>query len=435
MSEAPGARRGAKNPDPDEKTLLALAQKRLLGNYRQAPFALERGRGCEVFDTEGRRYLDLCAGVAVTALGHAHPRLTAAIAEQAGRLMHASNYFYNVENVRLADELCARLGFDRAFFCNSGTEAVEALIKLARRWFFTQNKPERRRVLAFHNSFHGRTLGALSATGNAKYQEGFGPPLPGVTHVDFGDLDAVRAAMGADVAAILVEPIQGEGGVHVPPAGFLTALRALADEAGALLLIDEVQTGLGRTGTWLGGDHEAVKADAIALAKGLGGGFPIGALLLRERLNAALPPGSHGSTFGGNALASAAARTVLAVLEEERLVEGAATKGVRLEAALAKLVADHPRVVVSHRGRGLLQGVVLAPGIEGRIVLGKLRERGLLLTVAGANVLRFSPPLVVTEAELDEGIGHVNAVLAELSQAVVASDQESRARRPATPSP
>jgi acetylornithine/N-succinyldiaminopimelate aminotransferase len=325
-------------------SLLAIGQKRLLGNYRQAAFVLERGQGCHVWDTEGRRYLDLCAGVAVDALGHAHPRLTAAIAEQAGRLMHVSNYFYNVENLRLAEEICARLGFDRAFFCNSGAEANEAMLKLARRHFWAAGDKERYRVVAFDNAFHGRTLGAIALTGTPKYREGFGPPLAGVTHVAYGDAAAVRATMGPDVAAILVEPVQGEGGVNMPPAGFLRELRRIADEHGALLLIDEVQTGLGRTGRWLGSEHEGVQADAIALAKGLGGGFPVGALLLRERLNAALPPGTHGATFGGNPLASRAARTVLQVLHDERLVEGAAAKGEHLARGLGRLVERHPDV-------------------------------------------------------------------------------------------
>jgi acetylornithine/N-succinyldiaminopimelate aminotransferase len=394
--------------------LLAIGQKRLLGNYRQAPMVLDRGKGCEVFDTEGRRYLDLCAGVAVSALGHAHPRLTAAIAEQAGRLLHASNYFYNAENCRLADELCQKLGFDRAFFCNSGAEANEAMLKLARRHFFNKGQKDRYRVIAFHQSFHGRTMGAVTLTGNPKYHEGFGPPLEGVTHVAYGDIGAVRAAMGPDVAGILVEPIQGEGGVNTPPPGFLVELRKIADEHGALLLIDEVQTGMGRTGRWLGSDHEGVKGDAIALAKGLAGGFPIGALLIREELNGALTPGTHGSTFGGNALASAAARTVLAVLEQDRLIQAAAENGAYLGRRLAELSAKHPRSTAGERGLGLLRGIILAAGIDTRTILNATRERGVLLTIAGANVLRFSPPLIVTQAELDEGVSLVDAALTDL---------------------
>jgi acetylornithine/N-succinyldiaminopimelate aminotransferase len=391
-------------------------QRRLLGNYRQAPIVLDRGRGCELFDTQGRRYLDLCAGVAVSCLGHAHPRLTATIAEQAGRLMHTSNYFYNAENLRLAEELCARTGFDRAFFCNSGAEANEAMLKLARRHFYGRGEKERTRLVAFHCSFHGRTMGAVSLTGNPKYQEGFGPLLPGVTHVEYGNAGAVRAAMGPDVAGIVVEPVQGEGGVTPAPPGFLAELRRIADEHGALLLIDEVQTGLGRTGRWLGADHDGVSGDAIALAKGLAGGFPIGALLVRERFNGAFPHGTHGSTFGGNALASAAARTVLAVLVEDRLVEAADTRGAHLGRGLAALAAKHPTVCAGERGRGLLRGLVLRPSIDVRAALASCRDRGVLLTVAGADALRFSPPLIISEAQIDEGLAEVDAALGELGE-------------------
>jgi acetylornithine/N-succinyldiaminopimelate aminotransferase len=404
---------GAATPQEAED-LVALGQKRLVGNYRQAPFALERGRGVELWDTEGRRYLDLCAGVAVCSVGHAHPRLSAAIAEQAARLMHVSNYFYNAENVRLADELCQRTGYDRAFFCNSGAEANEAMLKLARRHFFNKGEAGRYRLIAFDNSFHGRTMGAVALTGTPKYREGFGPPLAGVTHLPYGDLDAVRAAMGPDVAGIFVEPVQGEGGVIPAPPGYLAGLRRLCDDHGSLLLIDEVQTGIGRTGTFLGAQHDGVQGDAIALAKGLGGGFPIGALLIREWLNPALPPGSHGSTFGGNPLASAAARAVLSIVDEEQLVEGAARKGQHLAKGLATLVQKHPAVCAGHRGRGLLQALVLQPGIDPRTALGKVRDKGVLLTAAGSNALRFTPPLVIREAEIDEALEAVDRALVEV---------------------
>jgi acetylornithine/N-succinyldiaminopimelate aminotransferase len=405
-----GSDRSTTDPNP----LLSTGQKRLLGNYRQAPLVLDRGKGCEVWDTEGRRYLDLCAGVAVSALGHAHPRLTATIAEQAGRLLHASNYFYNAENIRLADELCQKLGFDRAFFCNSGAEANEAMLKMARRWFFVNGQPERYRLIAFDHSFHGRTMGAVALTGNPKYQEGFGPALEGVTHVPYGDAAAVRAVMGPDVAGIVVEPVQGEGGVFPAPPGYLRELRAIADEAGALLLLDEVQTGIGRTGRWLGAEHDGVKGDAVALAKGLAGGVPIGALLVQERLNKALTPGSHGSTFGGNALASAAARTVLAVIEEEKLLAAVEEKGEYLSRRLRELAAAHPKGCVGERGRGLLRALVLAPGIDARLALNAARERGVLLTVAGSDGLRFTPPLVITREELDEALERISLALTDL---------------------
>jgi acetylornithine/N-succinyldiaminopimelate aminotransferase len=399
--------------EASEKELVETAARNLYPNYRQPPFVLERGRGCEVWDTEGRRYLDLAAGIAVTSLGHGHPALVRAIAEQAGRLIHVSNYFYNAENVKLAARLTRVTHMDRVFFCNSGTEALEACLKLARRFYFAKGEPKRFRVVAFEQSFHGRTLGALAATGQQAYREGFGP-LGGVTHVPYGDLAAARAAMDADVAAILVEPIQGEGGVVPAPAGFLAGLRAAADEHGALLIADEVQTGIGRTGKFLAFEHAAVRADVVALAKGLGGGVPIGAMLCGERLAEALPPGSHGSTFGGNALASAAALAVLDALEAERLVEGAAEKGLHLARLLESVVARHERHVEGFRGLGLLQALVLRGGVDARAIVSNLREAGLLVTVAGGRALRFSPALTVSIAELTEGTAIVDRVLGAL---------------------
>jgi len=397
--------------------LVTLAHQHLYPNYRQPPMALVRGRGCELFDADGRRFLDLCAGVAVCSVGHAHPTLTHAIAEQAGRLMHVSNYFYNEPNIRLADELCRRTGFDRAFFCNSGTEANEALLKLARHHFFASGQKDRVRVVAFEDAFHGRSLGALSMTGTPKYREGFGPLGP-VTHVPYGDADAVERAMGADVCAIIVEPVQGEGGVVSAPPGFLAKLRAIADEHGALLLADEVQTGIGRLGRFLGFDASGVRPDAVALAKGLGGGFPIGAMLTTEALSGALPPGTHGSTFGGNALASAAALAVLRVVDAENLVEGAASKGQALGELLQKVVTDLPEACVAARGQGLLRGLVLRQGLVARDLLPRIQEAGVLLIAAGEHVLRFAPPLVVTVAELEEGVRTVRSVLSAPAAAV-----------------
>ncbi|MEJ7730921.1 MAG: acetylornithine/succinylornithine family transaminase [Polyangiaceae bacterium] len=394
--------------------LVSLGQRRLLGNYRQPALVLARGRGCELWDTAGKRYLDMYAGVAVASLGHAHPRLTATIAEQAARLMHTSNYFFNEENVRLAGELCDRTGYDRAFFCNSGAEANEAMLKLGRRYHFARGDDKRTRFIAFHQSFHGRTMGAVTLTGNPKYHEGFGPMMGGVTHVAYGDLPAVEKEMGPDVAAIFVETVQGEGGVLPAPPGFLAGLRALCDRSGALLLVDEVQTGIARTGKMLGSDHEGVRGDAIALAKGLGGGFPIGAMLVRAELAGALPPGSHGSTFGGNPLASAAARTVLAVIEEEGLLGQVTRRGDQLARGLADIAARRPNLAVGERGRGLLRGLRLAPGVDPRKALDAARERGVLLTVAGADVLRFTPPLIVGEAHIDEALSAVDAALGSL---------------------
>ena len=395
---------------PSNDELVALARQHLYPNYRPAPLAIVRGRGCELFDADGRRWLDLCAGVAVSAVGHAHPTLVRAIAEQAGSVIHVSNYFFNEPNIRLAGELCRRTGFARAFFCNSGAEANEALLKLARHHFFVEGHKERVRVVAFDNAFHGRTLGALSMTGTPKYREGFGPLGP-VTHVPYGDVAAVEKAMGSDVCAIIAEPLQGEGGVLPAPAGFLAKLRGIADTHGALLLVDEVQTGMGRLGRFLGSDGSGAKPDAIALAKGLGGGVPIGAMLTTEKLAAALPPGTHGSTFGGNPLACSAALAVLEILDSEKLVEGARTKGEALGGMLDALASEMPAVCEGARGEGLLRGLLLHKGFVARDVLPRVQEAGVLLTAAGERVLRFSPPLVVTTAQLQEGVDALRGVL------------------------
>jgi acetylornithine/N-succinyldiaminopimelate aminotransferase len=395
-----------------ESELVSSGQSYLYPNYRQPPFVFVRGEGSQLFDASGKRYLDLYAGIAVSTLGHGHPKLSAAIAAQASKLLHVSNYFYNEPNVRLAEKLCRLTGMDRAFFCNSGTEAIEATLKLARRHFHARGQTERLRIIAFRNSFHGRTLGALAATGQDKYKDGFGP-LPGVTHVAFGDLEAVRAAMGPDVAGILVEPVQGEGGVLPAPPGFLRGLRALADSHGALLLADEVQTGIGRTGKFLAFQHEGIEPDVVALAKALGGGVPIGAMVCKKFLEEALPPGSHGSTFGGNPLASAAALAVLEVLENDGLLAQVNQRGEELSALLAKTATKFPKLVECARGRGLLQALVLREGVDARRVMSVLQEAGVLLTIAGGQALRFSPPLVISLAELEEGVQVLERALSQ----------------------
>ena len=397
--------------------LLALAQKHLYGNYRPAPFVLHSGRGAEVFDTDGKRYVDLCAGVAVCAVGHAHPKLTARIAEQSAKLLHVSNYFFNDENILLAQELTAASRMDRALFCNSGAEANEALFKLARRSAWLKRGDSEGVIVAFHNAFHGRTMGALSMGGTPKYREGFGS-IGGVVHLAFGDLGGVRG-LPADVPVIgvVVEPVQGEGGVFPAPEGFLRGLRAFCTDRGALLLVDEVQTGIGRTGAFLACHHEGIEADAVALAKGLGGGFPIGAMLTTEAHAQVLTPGTHGSTYGGNALASAASRTVLEIIAEENLLERAATLGNSLSEMLNDVARAFPEHCELERGSGLLRGLVLREGFVARDVLPKLQAKGILLTAAGDRVLRFSPPLVVTESLLTEGVDAIRQVLPTLTAA------------------
>lgn len=404
------------SPAPSRNAeLAALGAKHLYGNYRPAPIAFVRGQGCELFDADGQRYLDLCAGVAVCSVGHAHPRYVKAIADQVGRVAHVSNWFLNEQNVLAAAALCKRTGMDRAFFCNSGAEANEAMLKLARHYFFGIGQPARSKIIAFHNSFHGRTLGALAMTGTPKYHEGFGP-VTGIVHVAYGDLDAVKRALTDDVAAINVEPIQGEGGVFPAPAGFLKGLREACDTSGALLLLDEVQTGIGRTGHFLASDGAGVKGDVVALAKGVGGGFPVGVMLTREKYAGALPPGTHGTTFGGNPLACAAILSVLEILDDEKLIEGARTKGERLGAGLRSIAADHPAVCETARGEGLLWGLVLKPGFVARDVLPKVIAHHVLLTGAGERVIRFCPPLTVTEKQIDEGVAALRAVVVELGK-------------------
>jgi acetylornithine/N-succinyldiaminopimelate aminotransferase len=397
----------------DNAQLVALAERYLYPNYRQAPFVLERGLGCELWDVEGKRYLDLCAGVAVCSVGHAHPKYVRAIAEQVATLGHVSNWFYNARSIEAAEKLATISGMDRVFFCNSGCEANEALLKLARHHFFGLGKPARVRIIAFEHAFHGRTLGALSMTGTPKYREGFGD-LGAVTHVPYGDLGAVERALGPDVAAIIVEPVQGESGVLPAPAGFLRGLRSLCDAAGALLLFDEVQTGIGRLGTWFAYQKLGVRPDAVALAKGLGGGFPIGALLTQNALARALPPGSHGSTFGGNPLAAAALLSVLAILEEEHLVAQVAEKGALLAAGLGDIAQEFPSVCEGTRGEGLLQALVLRPGHSSRQALLRAFELGYLIIGAGDRVLRFAPPLVISEAEIREGLAATRRLIREM---------------------
>ncbi len=392
-----------------ESALVEAGQTYLYPNYRQPPFVFVRGQGSVLWDASGKRYLDMYAGIAVSTLGHAHPKLTAAIAEQAGKLLHVSNYFYNEPNVRLAEKLCRLSGMDRAFFCNSGTEAIEATLKLARRHFHAKGQTERQRIIAFRNSFHGRTLGALAATGQDKYKDGFGP-LPGVTHVSYGDLEAVRQAMGPDVAGILVEPVQGEGGVLPAPPGFLRGLRTLADSHGALLWRTKCKRASAGQ-VLLAFQGEAVEPDVVALAKALGGGVPIGAMVCKKFLEEALPPGSHGSTFGGNPLASAAALAVLDVLENDGLMGNVRQRSEELTGLLAKTAAKFPKLVECTRGRGLLQALVLREGVDARKVMSALQDSGVLLTIAGGQALRFSPPLIVSKSEIEDAVALLERAL------------------------
>lgn len=370
-------------------------------NYRPAPVCFKRGEGVYLEDVSGRRYLDWVSGIAVSALGHGHEGLVARIREQVESVLHVSNLYLNGPSIELAERLTKHSFGDRVFFCNSGAEANEAALKLARRFAHAQGEGDRVEVVTFEGAFHGRTYGALAATG--RYQEGFGPMLPGFRQVPFGDEAAAAAVINENTAAVLVEPIQGEGGVNPAPAGFLQALRRLCDDAGALLVVDEVQAGVGRTGTLFAHEADGVRPDIMSLAKGLGGGLPLGAVVAREAVAAALVPGTHGSTFGGNPVAAAAACVVLDTVTEPEFLAGIQRVGQCLRDALAAdRFAPHVERV---RGRGLMLGAVLAPPIKDRAadIVTACRDRGLLIHTAGPGVLRILPPLILSEDDVATG--------------------------------
>jgi acetylornithine/N-succinyldiaminopimelate aminotransferase len=385
------------------------AKAHLLQNYKQQPIVLVRGRGSRVWDADGRSYLDLLGGIATCALGHCHPEVVAAVKAQVDTLWHVSNAFYSEPQIELAAQLTALSGLPRAFFCNSGAEANEALLKLARRVMKDRGHPERFEVITFENSFHGRTLATVTATGQAKYQKGFEPLPAGFHHVPYGNLEAVRQRVGPQTAAILVEPVQGEGGVRAAPPGFLKALRALCDEHGLLLLVDEVQTGMGRTGKLFAFQHDGIQPDAISLAKALGNGLPIGAMLCSEEAGKSLPSGTHGSTFGGNLVSATAANVVVRLIREPQMLREVAEKGEYFMARARELQARLPTLIQDVRGRGLLVGIEVNQ--EAAALVTRCREQGLLLNAAGEKTLRFAPAFTVTREELDEGLRILERVL------------------------
>jgi len=392
--------------------MLRTAKEVQLGNYAPAPFVLTHGRGRRVTDASGREYLDLSGGISVLSVGHSHPTLARAIGEQAARLMHVSNLFYNDRAIELAEALCARTPFDKVYFCNSGSEANESLLKLARRYHHDLGDRKRVEFVSTLNSFHGRTMGSLSLTGQTKYHEGMQPLVQGVTFIDFNDLAALDAAVNDQTAAVIFEPVQAEGGIIVATEEFVQGARRICDERSALLFFDEVQTGYGRTGRFLAQEWFDTVPDACSLAKGIGGGFPLGAMAVTERLAEGLPPGSHASTFGGNPLACAAGLAVLHIIDEEGLVENARRLGDYLAARLTELDARLPSTAGT-RGLGLLQGLVLAYDVDPGATIAAIHAAGLLLTLAGGHVIRISPSLNVTRDELDEGLSILETVLAD----------------------
>ncbi len=389
----------------------------ILPTYARAPIALDRGEGVYVFATDGRRFLDFGSGVAVNALGHAHPHLVAALTGQAAKIWHTSNIFQIPGQQRLAGRLVAATFADTVFFCNSGAEAIECSVKMARKFHSHHGRTDRFRIVTFEGAFHGRTLATIAAGGQKKHLDGFGPKVDGFDQVPFGNLDSLKAAIGPYTAGILIEPVQGEGGVRVAPPEFLRALRAICDEQGLLLLLDEVQSGVGRTGKLFAHEWAGITPDIMAIAKGIGGGFPLGACLATERAAVGMTAGSHGSTFGGNPLAMAVGNAVLDVVLEPAFLEHVNKVSNYLRQQLAMIVDRNRSVVEEVRGQGLLLG--LKCKVTNTDLIEALRERGLLTISAGDNVVRILPPLIITEEHVREAIGIINDACLSLSHTPV----------------
>jgi len=395
-----------------------IVTSHLMPTFARVDLAFERGEGAWLVATNGERYLDFTSGVAVNALGHAHPRIAAAVAEQAGKLIHVSNLFRIPEGERLAKRLCTATFADYVFFCNSGAEAMEGAIKCARKYHAVNGAPERVRIITFEGAFHGRTLATLAAAGNKKYLDGFGPVAEGFDQVPLGDLAAVKKAIGPTTAAILIEPVQGEGGVRVASNQFLRELRELCDQNGLLLVFDEVQTGMGRTGDLFAYQHTGVTPDIMAVAKALGGGFPMGAFLATAAAGKGMTAGTHGSTFGGNLLAMAAGNAVLDVMLAPGFFDKLKRNALLLKQRLAEIKDRHPGVIAEVRGEGYLVGLrAVVPNGE---LVDALRAEKLLAVAAGENVVRFLPPLIADEAEIAEGVARLDRAASAIERAAAA---------------
>ncbi len=382
----------------------------LLQNYNRAPVTFVSGAGCVLTDSDGKTYLDCIAGIACCALGHAHPAIADAVSAQARTLVHTSNLFGHEPAGTLADELAARTGMDRVFFCNSGTEANEAAIKLTRKHAWRRGERDRITILTCEGSFHGRTYGALAATANPAYQEGFGPMPGGFAQTPFNDVEALEHAIDEKTAAFIVEPVQGESGVHPATPEFLQAARRLCDARGALLIFDEIQCGSGRLGTFTAFERLGVKPDVLTMAKALANGLPIGAMLCTEAAADGLQPGDHGSTFGGSPIPCAAALAHLRVRDEMDLEAHVLAREEQLFAGLRALATKYPDVYEEPRGLGLLAALPVKAPLEAKALVAKARERGVLFGAAGGNVIRIAPPLVITAAEIDRALAELDAI-------------------------
>jgi acetylornithine/N-succinyldiaminopimelate aminotransferase len=379
----------------------------LMPVYPRSPVRPVRGEGCYLYGEQGEKYLDFAAGIAVNLLGHGHPVLTKAIQDQAATLMHVSNLYGSPQGEAFAQRLCDLTFADTVFLTNSGVEAIECAIKTARRYHHHHGRPEKHELITFSNAFHGRTLGAISATNQPKMRDGFAPLMPGFTVVEFDDLEAAKAAMGPHTAGFLVEPVQGEGGIRPASQAFMAGLRALCDEHDLMLVLDEVQCGYARTGRMFAHEHYGIEPDIMAVAKGIGGGFPMGACLASEKAAAGMVVGTHGSTYGGNPLACAAGQAVLDVVANEAFLGHVRQMGERLRGALEQMIPNHDHLFESVRGLGLMLGVKMKT--DSRAFVNYLREHGLLTVAAGDNVMRVLPPLVIEEAHIAEFVEKLSA--------------------------
>jgi acetylornithine/N-succinyldiaminopimelate aminotransferase len=386
----------------------------LYNTFARAPLAFERGEGTWLTTVDGERYLDFAGGIAVNSLGHSHPHLVQALTEQAGKLWHTSNLYEVPQQEKLAERLGAATFADRVFFTNSGAEALECAIKTARRYHYAKGNGDRFRILTFEGAFHGRTLATIAAGGQAKYIEGFGPKVEGFDQVAFNDIAAVRAAITPETAAILIEPVQGEGGIRLAPTAFLNELRTICDEQDLLLIFDEVQTGIGRTGKLFAYERSGVTPDIMAIAKGIGGGFPVGACLASEEAASGMVPGVHGTTFGGNQLAMAVGNAVLDVVLEDGFLDDVVRKANMMKQGLAEIADTYPDVVEDIRGEGLMLG--LKCKMPNTVVNARLRDEHLLAVPAGDNVVRLLPPLTLTDDEIREGVERIRKAAQSLSQ-------------------
>jgi predicted acetylornithine/succinylornithine family transaminase len=395
------------------KKFFEESSRYIMNTYNRFPVVLRKGRGVKVWSSDGKEYLDFVGGVAVNILGHCHPRVVVAIQKQAQRLLHVSNYYYIEPQIKLAKLLVEHSFADKVFFCNSGAEANEAAIKLARKYSKEQASPERFEIITAKNSFHGRTLATLTATGQKKFQKGFEPLVPGFKHVPFNDINSISKTITKETCAVMLEPIQGEGGVILPDQNYLKEVRELCNEHNILLILDEVQTGMGRTGKLFAYEHFGITPDIMTVAKGLGGGVPIGAMLATDKVAFAFQPGNHASTFGGNPLVCAAAvATIETLLEDGFILDQCNRMGKYLREKLEQLKEEFPSLVIEIRGRGLLLGMEITR--DGDPIVRACLEKGALINCTAGNVLRFIPPLIIQQKDIDRLIDILEGIFARL---------------------